>query len=175
MKDEENYRIQNLLDKDAIRDVIMRYARGVDRLDEDLISSCYHVDSYDDHGHWKGPGKEFGPFFVENLPKRAHNTTHAVGNVLIELDPKDPNLAYVESYSLAHLRRTDENSEERLDFFSGRYIDRFEKRDGEWKIAKRVVVHDWSTSTALTNDAFHLPIDGFTQGTRGSKDLVYQR
>ncbi|MBT5754390.1 MAG: SnoaL-like domain-containing protein [Acidimicrobiaceae bacterium] len=44
-------RLRALIDKDEIRDVLMRYGRGVDRLDEELLRSCYHPDSHDDHGH----------------------------------------------------------------------------------------------------------------------------
>ncbi len=64
-------------DKEEIRDVLMRYGRGVDRLDEDLIRSCYHDDSFDDHGHWKGNGQDFAAFIVESLRERSHHTTHA--------------------------------------------------------------------------------------------------
>ena len=45
--------------------------------------------------------------------------------------------------------------------------------DGAWRIAHRVVVHDWSTSTRLADDAFPLPMDAFVQGTRDRTDLVY--
>ena len=46
--------------------------------------------------------------------------------------------------------------------------------DGVWRIAHRVVVHDWSTSTRLDDDAFPLPMDAFVQGTRDRSDLVYR-
>ena len=166
-------RLRQLADKDEIRDVIMRYGRGVDRLDEDLLRSCYHADSHDDHGHWKGNGHDFAAFIVESLPARTHHSTHAVTNCLIELDPADADLARAESTSLAHLRRTDDDGVEWLDVFAGRYVDRFERRDGAWRIAHRVVVHDWSTSTRLADDAFPLPMDAFVQGTRDRTDLVY--
>jgi hypothetical protein len=72
-------------------------------------------------------------------------------------------------------RRTDAEGAEWLDLFSGRYVDRFERRDGHWRIADRVVVHDWSTSTRLdAAGSFHLPMEGFTQGCRGRSDLVYR-
>lgn len=167
-------RLRRLADKDEIRDVIMRYGRGVDRLDEQLLRSCYHDDSHDDHGHWKGNGHDFAAFIVESLPARTHHSTHAVTNCLIELDPDDPHLARAESTSLAHLRRTDDDGMEWLDVFAGRYVDRFERRDGAWRIADRVVVHDWSTSTCLGQDAFPLPMDAFVQGTRGPDDIVYR-
>jgi hypothetical protein len=172
MTDRPN-RLDEIAAKDAIRDVIMRYCRGVDRLDLELLKTCYHADSHDDHGHFKGNGHDFAAFIVESLPQRTHHTTHSVGNVLIEIDPSNANSARAESYSLAYLRRTDESGAEWLDFFSGRYVDRFECRDGEWRIAKRVVVHDWSASAALDQASFPLPMDTFTQGQRDRSDLIY--
>jgi len=167
--------IDALIDKDAIRDVLMRYSRGVDRGDVELLKTCFHADSTDNHGHWKGNGHDFAEFIVQSLPQRTHHTTHSVANVLIELDPQDDNLAQAESYAIAYLRRTDAEGAEWLDLFSGRYVDRFERRDGHWRIADRVVVHDWSTSTRLdAGGSFHLPMEGFTQGCRGRSDLVYR-
>lgn len=166
-------RLIALADKEEIRDVLMRYGRGIDRLDEELLRSCYHPDSHDDHGHWKGNGHDFAAFIVSSLPERTHHSTHAVANILIELDGENPDMAQSESYSLAYLRRTDEHGDEWLDFFSGRYVDRFERRDGVWRIADRVVVHDWSVSNRLDASAFPLPMDAFVQGVRGRSDLVY--
>ena len=160
--------------KDEIRDVLMRYCRGVDRLDADLLASCYHADSLDDHGHWRGNGHEFATFIVGSLAQRSHHTTHSVSNVLIELAPADPEVAHAESYTTAYLRRRDEGGVEWLDLFAGRYVDRFERRAGTWRIARRVVVHDWSVSTRLDAEmSFPLPMEGFTQGRRDRSDIVF--
>jgi hypothetical protein len=167
-------RMNRLADEQEIHDVLMRYCRAVDRLDEELLRSCYHVDSFDDHGHFTGTGHEFAAFIVQSLAARAHHTTHSVGNVLIEIDPGDPAWAHSEAYGLAYLRRTDDDRNEWLDFFSGRYVDDMAKRDGIWRIARRVVVHDWSMSTPLDADSFPLPMDNFTQGRRDRDDLVYR-
>jgi hypothetical protein len=169
----DEVRLLAVADKDEIRDVLMRYGRGVDRLDEELIRSCYHADSYDDHGHWKGSGHEFASFIVGSLLERTHHTTHSIANVLIELDPDNDDLARSESVSLAYLRRTDDAGLEWLDMFSGRYVDRFERRSGVWRIARRVVVHDWSVTNCLDQDGFPLPMDSFVQGLRSRSDLIY--
>jgi hypothetical protein len=166
--------LRQVADKDAIRDVLMRFCRGVDRLDEELLRSCYHVDSYDDHGPFKGIGQDFAAHIVKSIAERAHHTTHSVANVLIELDRDDQDVARAESYVLAYLRRTDGAGKEWLDFFAGRYLDRFERRDGAWRIATRIVVHDWSASAELGATSFPLPMDSFTQGCRGRGDLVYR-
>ena len=66
--------LERLASKDAIHDVLMRYCRGIDRLDVELLKSCYHEDSWDDHGHYKGGGHAFAQFIAESLAEigRAH-------------------------------------------------------------------------------------------------------
>ena len=39
-----------LLDKQEIHEVLMRYCRGIDRCDAELLHSVYHPDATDDHG-----------------------------------------------------------------------------------------------------------------------------
>ena len=164
---------QDVADKQAIHDVIMRFSRGLDRLDEVLLKTCFHADSYDDHGHFKGSGHDFAAFIIKSLRERTHHTTHAVANVLIELDDDNPDAARSEAYVMAYLRGADDDGRETLSVFSGRYLDCFARRDGEWRIAKRVVVHDWSATTALDAESFPIPSDMFTQGRRDKGDLVY--
>lgn len=170
----EMARLRRLADRQEIHDILMRFTRGIDRLDEALLRSCFHDDSYDDHGHFKGNGQEFAAFIVKSIAERAHHTTHSIANILIELDGKDESVARSESYVLAYLRRTDDGGKEWLDFFAGRYVDRFERRDGAWRIAKRIVVHDWSASAELGSGSFPLPMDSFTQGRRDHNDIVYR-
>jgi len=168
-----NAKLQAVADKQDILDVIMRFCRGVDRLDEDLLRSCYHAESYDDHGHYKGDGQAFAAYIVTSLRERTSMTSHRVANVLIELDPDDYDRARAESYVLAYLRRTGDDGRARLDLFAGRYVDRFARREGVWRIASRVVVHDWSSSIVLEGD-FPMVLDIFNQGRRDRSDLVYE-
>ena len=51
--------IDELLAKQEIRDALMRYSRGIDLLDLELVKSAYHPDAYDDHGTFKGNAFEF--------------------------------------------------------------------------------------------------------------------
>lgn len=166
--------VQRLADREAIRDVLMRYSRGVDRHDLAALKSCYHPDSYDDHGHFKGNGQEFAEYILGSLVQRTHHTSHTVLNHVIEMD-KDPDRAHAESYGVAYLRRTDDKGAEWLDIFSGRYVDVFSRRAGEWRILSRTVVHDWSFSQRLDpGSSFPLQISNFIQGQRGGSDFVYQ-
>ena len=51
--------LEELIEERAILSVLKRYCRGIDRLDEELVRSCYHEDSTDDHGVYKGKGVDF--------------------------------------------------------------------------------------------------------------------
>lgn len=93
--------IDELLARQEIADVILRYARGVDRLDFDLVRSCYHPDAYDDHGSFAGGVEEFIAMCEQFLPKWTA-TQHFMGNMLIEVDG---DVARAETYAVAYHRR----------------------------------------------------------------------
>ncbi|MCJ7436647.1 MAG: nuclear transport factor 2 family protein, partial [Acidimicrobiia bacterium] len=46
--------LQDLAAQQEIRDVLIRYTRGIDRMDADLVRSTYHPDAHDDHGAYQG-------------------------------------------------------------------------------------------------------------------------
>ena len=129
--------IQAILDRQAIHDVLMRYARGIDRCDWALVESCYHPGAHDDHGRFKGPVEEFMPWVKTQL-ERFDSTMHFLGNVLIELDG---DTASAETYCVAYHRLKGED----VDSIAGlRYVDRFERRAGAWRIADRAIVVEWN-------------------------------
>ncbi|MGA1649630.1 MAG: nuclear transport factor 2 family protein, partial [Ilumatobacteraceae bacterium] len=74
-----------LVDRELIRDLVQRYARGVDRRDFDLVRSCYHPDAIDEHGPFRGDVDGFIVFLREQLA-RWSVTQHVIGNSLIEFD-----------------------------------------------------------------------------------------
>jgi hypothetical protein len=92
---------------------------------------------------------------------------HTIGNSTIEFTGRDT--AHVESHVCARHRRTDERGVV-LETFGGRYVDRFERRDGEWRIARRVVVHEWD-KVEHVEPAY--PPDRFIHGVRGRSDPSY--
>lgn len=132
-------RLQELLDHRAIEDVVLRYCRGIDRRDRDLIRSCYHPDATDSHGTFEGTVDEFLDW-VFKLLARYTMTFHFVGNVLIEIET---DVAASETYGIAFHRS--EEDKPYLSLMTGfRYLDRFERRDGVWRIAARTAVTEWS-------------------------------
>jgi len=159
--------VRELADRTAITDVLLRYCRGADRCDEDLIRSAYHPGALDDHGRFTGSAEDFASWVVGVLRETSLATQHALANVLIELRGES---ADVESSFVAYHLKSDDAGE-RVEVFGGRYVDRFERRNGAWRIAARTVVHDWST--VLRGDAFPHR-ESYVQGRRDRQDAVYR-
>jgi hypothetical protein len=141
--------LEELLVKDEVRDAMARYARGIDRRDEELVKSAYHEDSWDDHGWGLSasgpeiaskvrPGGGFPPWST---------TQHFLGQHLIEVDP-DLDHATSEVYFQAIMRHEDPDGVSWDMASVGRYLDQWERRDGELRIARRAVVYDYGRTDA---------------------------
>jgi ketosteroid isomerase-like protein len=130
--------IQELLDREAIRDAIVRYGRGVDRGDVDLVASAYHPDAVDDRGHEQYTGETIGPKMVEAMLASMVMTSHHFTTQTIHVDG---DTAGAETYTLG-VHRPNFGGEEKRLLSAGRYIDRLERRDGEWRIVHRTMVND---------------------------------
>lgn len=131
--------LQDLLDREAIRDCLHRYCRGVDRRDEACLKSVYWPEATDQHGPYQGSAEGFVNWALEKL-QSAPRGVHMLSNILIDLRG---NKAGVESYF--HALQTEVGADDQVleCMMAGRYIDLFEKRDDEWRVAKRTVVYDW--------------------------------
>ena len=147
MADDGRIDKHRLADRFEIQDVIYRWCRALDRRDWNAIRPLFHSDAIDDHGFYSGNIDGL----VECLIKR-HATMvqcqHGVANMLIEF--AGPEQALVESYVYASQRHlvegpAIESGKDHLafDFLGfGRYVDRFERRNGHWKILNRIVVFE---------------------------------
>ena len=131
---------QLLSDRLAILDCINRYARGMDRLDRDLVLSAYHSDAIDDHVAFVGPVEKFVDWAFEYHGGQLRHQ-HYVLNHCAEIDR---DTAHTETYYVFIATECDPNSP--LLMVGGRYIDRFERRNGKWAIAARVCLAEWQTN-----------------------------
>jgi len=127
--------LRHLLDKEAIREVILLYCRGVDRADVSLLSSAYHPDASDDHGGTTFIGEGIAPGILQ-LVGETRVCQHQITNYLIDLQGDN---AGCETYFSAW-QTIERDGQERLLHAVGRYVDRMENRNGEWRIADRVVI-----------------------------------
>jgi len=172
---ETSSKLESMMSKFEIQEVLMRYGRGVDRADENLLKSCYHADAIEEHGStYQGPAHAYIEGAVERIRKMG-TMAHYICNIHIELDGET---AWVEAYVLTFARFPN-NGESYDTLTGGRICDRFEQRDDEWKIAHRKMTFDWNRDMP-TNEGWCLgmfdPSDpGMVMGSKNRDDLSYQR
>ena len=157
--------LDELLAREEITDVVKRLARGTDRLDAELIASCYHPDGFDDHNVFRGDGAAFARWVIETLP-HFDATMHFVGSPLVVVDG---DVAHADTYCVAHhLTATS-------DMVLGlRYVDRFERRSDRWLIARRVCAFDWTYTTPIDPERTWPFEKDFTVGARDRTDITYR-
>ncbi|HSV44179.1 MAG TPA: nuclear transport factor 2 family protein [Ramlibacter sp.] len=126
--------LQRLVDRQEIHDCILRYCSGVDRFDREMLLSVYHPDALDDHGAFVGGPLAFVDWAFAYHAKYQHTHKHYVLNHHCELDG---DTAHTETYWLFVGNNRHEPA---TSLHTGRYLDRFEKRDGKWAIAARKCV-----------------------------------
>lgn len=149
-------------DRLEIEDVIHRWCRGIDRIDLDLIREVYHPDGVAYHGPTPRTIDELIAWIKERQPTITHSLHH-VANILIQFT--GPDTALVESYSVSRQRFADSATETRVAMLGeeeaakpgilhveggGRYVDRFERRNGRWAVLKRTVIVEGLVPIRLT-------------------------
>ncbi|WKK24619.1 nuclear transport factor 2 family protein [Streptomyces olivoreticuli] len=152
-----------------IRAVLQRYCRGLDRLDEELLKSAYHEDAYDDRGVIRGNAHDFAKQIIPLLREAYTGTFHTLHGSTIEIDG---DTAGVETYCTAYHYR-DGDGVRRVEQYPGRYVDRFERRDGIWKIARRIVLNEPSLVQEVPLDPAEAQA-GFNPSLRDTGDASYQ-
>ena len=157
-------RMARALDLLEIEQCLYRYASGIDRHDLDLAMSAYHSDALDDHGFFVGRAGDF----VQRTP-RAHEVfaahQHYIVNHRIELSGEQ---AHGEVYWMMVAR---ERTGDHVTASGGRYIDRYERRDGVWRIAARVCIVEWTSREELVPVIF----SAFQAARQDRSDLAYLR
>jgi hypothetical protein len=169
--------LQRLIDKDEIRDLMARYARGVDRADWDAVRATYHTDAYDDHGDYKG-GVDGFIAFAKDRTGGATQVMHFLGQSLIEFVSRDVAIAetyFTTAHTLGPKAQTQYGAQSdggpvQLSQF-GRYVDRVERRDGAWRTAHRIVVFE-ATRLAL-RDTLPLKAD-WAKFHRNGDDPIFK-
>jgi len=160
--------IDELLAKQAIREVIYRYCRGVDRMDRETVRACFHDDAVDSHGSFQGDVEAMMDW-MWSVMRKFDRTMHFIGNQLIELRG---DVARCESYGVAY-HRGDPATPHRNLISGFRYIDRLERRgDANWRIARRTVTTEW---TRVDAPEHWWPVsDDFLMGSRGPEDPIFE-
>lgn len=160
-------RLLRLLDEREIHDVLVRYCRGVDRCDRELMASCYHDDAVDDHGNWQVLGADAAQHIYDLVKPGSNSAMHFLGNVRIEVEG---DTAFTESYVLAF--RSSRGGEQAYTRTRAvRFVDRFTRRDGQWRISERVVADEWNRVDELVEAM--ADANNFRYGSKDRDDPVY--
>ena len=138
--------MDELVARAEITDVIHRYARAIDRMDTELVLSCWHADGTDDHAPLFSGSAEGFVRWIWPLHAEMVVTRHVMSNILIEVDG---DRAGAESYWTVTLRMTDQAGALHDILGQGRYVDTFERIDGVWAIRHRQSLHDWDRVDAV--------------------------
>jgi hypothetical protein len=181
----DDYSPARLADRLQIQDCMYKWCRSVDRLDYEGMRSVFHDDAIDLHGAYNGPVDGLVDW-IRNRHAGIPFSMHAVSNMLIEFAGAD--LALVETY-VRTTQRYPAEARAALDQLAGgragveggamdlmtcsRYVDRFERRDGHWKIARRTLVADWKQFMPVPAGMPTPPASQET-GRRDADDLIFR-
>ncbi len=170
-------------DQQAIRDVVFRLCQAIDRKDVEAIRDAYHPDAVDIHGAFEGSVDQFIEWFLKRHAPIPFSM-HMVSNIVVDF--ADESHALVESYNFV-LQTYPETAKDSLaqfvgkemaekggefDFLGfGRYVDRFEKRGGQWRILRRTLVS--GRKMVLPATVTHEPHSGWIGDRRDPDDLLF--
>lgn len=163
-------KLEALLDKQDIIEALTRFSRGMDRLDRELYLSAFHQDAEMAAGPFVGLASECADWAFPMHAEGQILTYHSLLNVTIDLDGET---AHTETYYIFVARNQDES----LVQAGGRYVDRFERRAGEWKIALRTNAIEWAGLLPAIPIPFADVPDLYGNGVlaRDRTDLSYRR
>lgn len=182
--------IADLIARRDIHAVLTRYSRALDRCDVELMKTVYWPDGTDNHGVFNGNAAEFAEFIIREIQHWFEVTMHGLMNVHMEIDG---DTARTETYLFAYHKIRAGMAAEILGsrymamfagrgidpahehfYFGGRYLDRFERRGGEWRILERQVIMDWNDnhpSGEILDQGMFATLR--PRGERGPGDLVF--
>jgi len=149
-----------------IYNLICDYAQGQDRLLPEVQRRAFHDEAFADCGPFAGGPDGYVDYAQRNLTA-CGGSQHLMGQVNIRIEG---DVAFGEVYHIAW-HRIEENGQGRDLFVGGRYIDRYERRDGQWKIAKRREIMDWSRTDPATDTFLRTPF--IHRSTRGPVDFSF--
>ncbi len=159
--------LEYLCSRAAIHDAMMGYCRGVDRCDIDLLAAAFHDDAVEYHGQTAVTGADIANNTFAGSRSRT-KLNHFIGNETIDVNE---DVAYCE-FSFMSVATIDRDGAAFFRTRVGRYVDRWDRRDGAWRIAIRIVVDDWSQIVPEGEPAV-LPGPTTTMGEHSTEDAVY--
>ena len=139
--------IQELVDKAAIRELMMKYARGIDRRDLDLIAYGFTPDAHTNYDDGEQQGLEEIISCLRTATSRFDRSTHFMGDQEIQISG---DTADVETYAIDYLLYTIE-AKQYQSIGGPRYQDKMVRRDGRWLVQHRSLLTDWRRNALVDN------------------------
>jgi SnoaL-like domain len=162
--------LRDLVARAEIYDCMMRYARGMDRRDREVLRSAYHDGAIDDHVGFIGEVDDFidWAFAYHGTQTRYQ---HYMLNHTVDIAG---DTAHAETYYL--YVGTDRAPANHVTNSGGRYVDRLARRDGRWAIVARVCVVEWITesTSSITEEVIGMLSEVQTP-TKDRSDPSYAR
>ncbi len=163
--------LQEMVDEFQLRKLVHAYCRAVDRGDFAQLKKLYHHDAVDAHGEFSaGTADDFVNQLAAARPY-IRSMQHNITTVNFAISGR---VAEGEIYTIAI--HTLVGSGRDLDVVvGGRYLDKYEKRDGVWKIIERTIVTDWAhVNDPSSADLSHPITKGTLKGTLDANDPSYR-
>jgi hypothetical protein len=166
--------LQLLLAERDVKNVVLRYCRGIDRMDLATVRACYHEDADDHHGDPAG-GVDETLRWIWDVLGTYGSTVHLVANMLVEFDPVVATVARCESYGAALHFAGGEGGRPGV-AIGFRWVDDLEQRSApdetpDWRFSRRVATTEWIRKFAADEYA-DIP-DRLVKGRRDRTDAVY--
>lgn len=170
MTNDKEARLQELLDKQDIQDCLTRFSRGMDRFDRALFLSAFHDDATIAAGPFVGSAADCYDWAAPLHEEGQSATHHNLLNISYDIDG---DTAHTETYYLFVGRNRDDTNW----VAGGRYVDRLERRNGEWRIALRTNAVEWSGMVPTMELPFaDLPgVELNGSAARSPEDISYRR
>ena len=132
-----------------------------------MVENCYWPEAAGEFGAWRGRVVELPAVAARMLKSLYANTSHLLGQCHVRLDGDE---AVSETYAIAAHHLPDRGPGQAMtDIMWCRYVDRLERRDGEWRIAHRQFIVD-QILRAADAEVAAMTFADFAHGLPGPED-----
>lgn len=174
--------VSGMTERRKIQKVYENYGHGIDRLDEEAYRKAFWPDAQINYGtresitpeqHWQG--------HMQNAFKAYGKAwAHLLTNQSIDLNG---DVAHVETYlTVMFIPKETGGRADRQSIWAGRYIDKLERRHGEWRIAVREYMPHFAMKADTSaydmwqdKDYFAGATSNCAQQAAGRHDVAYAR
>jgi hypothetical protein len=161
--------IDRALSKQALHEINTAYCRAADRADDALMRTLWHEDAKVSYGEYSGGFEGFCAYWA-GVRDHFERLTHLIGTDYYEITG-DRAVGETQVARIEVLPRKTGTIDRMI---GGRFLDRFERRGGVWKLTGRAFVLDWNVNRPTTAQWDKGVFASLTlRGARAPDDPVY--